>query len=257
MREEILEKLHDIELEHDVTILFACESGSRAWGFPSPDSDYDVRFVYAHDVFWYLQIGRAKDTIDRMLPDDLDFGGWEVRKALSLFAKCNLPLFEWVGSPIGYIETPPLLMELRRLIPEYFNGRKALHHYLSLAVRTAEKELMGNEVGIKKLFYILRPVYACRWILNTQTMPPTHFPDMLGQGFAGTGIEDEIRGILQAKKSACEDERVRLSSVFLGWLRAEMVEIEKLVDAYPLPEITPSLGALNVLLRDHVFPDQQ
>jgi predicted nucleotidyltransferase len=255
MRERILEKLEAIESEADVTILFACESGSRAWGFPSPDSDYDVRFVYAHDVFWYLQIGKAKDTIDRMLPDDLDFGGWEVRKALSLFAKCNLPLFEWVGSPIGYISNSSFHTELRRLIPEFFNGRKALHHYFSLAARTAEKELMGNEIGIKKLFYILRPVYACRWILDTHTMPPTHFPEMLGQGFAGTDTEDEIHAILHAKKSACEDAQVTLSSAFLGWLRGEMGEIEKLAGAYPPPETTPSPGALNGLLRDHVFGD--
>lgn len=256
MRERILEELHAIESETDVTVLFACESGSRAWGFPSPDSDYDVRFVYAHEVFWYLQIGKTKDSIARMLPGDLDLGGWEVRKALALFTKCNLPLFEWVGSPIAYIANSPFHTGLLRLIPEYFNGRKALHHYFSLATRTAEKDLMGNEIGIKKLFYILRPVYACRWILDTHTMPPTHFPTMLGQGFAGTDTEDEIHAILRAKKSACEDEQVLLSSAFLGWLQASLVEIEKLAGGYPPPATTPSPGALNALLRDHVFGDQ-
>src|SRR5436190_8518118 len=100
MKARILEALASIEAGEGVRILMAVESGSRAWGFASPDSDYDVRFVYAHERDWYLSIFDKRDVIELMLPDRLDVNGWDLRKSLRLFSKCNLAMNEWIGSPI-------------------------------------------------------------------------------------------------------------------------------------------------------------
>jgi uncharacterized protein len=75
-----------LETEHGCRVLFACESGSRAWGFASPDSDYDVRFIHTHPLDWYLRVKPGNDTIERMAPGDMDFSGWDLRKALALWS---------------------------------------------------------------------------------------------------------------------------------------------------------------------------
>ena len=121
MDEQIKTKLSELEEKHDVRILFSCESGSRAWGFASSNSDYDVRFVYVHPIEWYLHLDQQRDTIEAMLPNDLDLSGWELRKTLRLFGSCNLALNEWLGSPIIYSDDGQLKTWLYEFIPEYFN----------------------------------------------------------------------------------------------------------------------------------------
>src|SRR5690349_14763485 len=96
----VREHLNKIENEFRVRILYACESGSRAWGFPSPDSDFDVRFIYVHDRDWYLSLSEDRDTIEKNLPGDLDIGGWDIRKTLRLISKSNVIPLEWLQSPI-------------------------------------------------------------------------------------------------------------------------------------------------------------
>jgi len=86
--------LEKIEKEHKVKILFAWESGSRAWGFASKDSDYDVRFIYVHEKNWYFGIDDQRDVIELPVNEVLDVNGWDVRKALRLFRKSNAPLYE-------------------------------------------------------------------------------------------------------------------------------------------------------------------
>ena len=102
--EEIQRSIDEIEQSENVTVLYACESGSRAWGFHSQDSDYDVRFIYAHPPDWYLSVDleKKRDVIERPILDDLDVSGWDLRKSLQLFRKSNPPLLEWLDSPIVY-----------------------------------------------------------------------------------------------------------------------------------------------------------
>eukprot|EP01031_Cornospumella_fuschlensis_P048321 gene48321-59178_t len=102
MRERVLEELHRVERERNVTVLYACESGSRAWGFASSDSEYDVRFVYVEQPDWYLQVREPRDVIERPLDDELDVSGWELRKALRLLRNSNPTLLEWLDSPLVY-----------------------------------------------------------------------------------------------------------------------------------------------------------
>src|SRR2546428_11638268 len=106
MKQRVLHELDRIERQHKIRNLLAVESGSTAWGFASPDSDYDVRFIYAHKQDWYLSVFEGRDVIEKMLPERLDISGWDLRKTLRLFSKCNLALNEWLGSPVIYSEAP-------------------------------------------------------------------------------------------------------------------------------------------------------
>ena len=217
MRERVRAQLASIEREHDCRVLYACESGSRAWGFASPDSDYDVRFVYTHPVAWHLRLEERRDSIEFMAPDALDLSGWELGKALRLFAGCSPALNEWLGSPEVYRAEEEFVAAMRALVPAYFNPRKALHHYLSMAQKTADREIRDGQVRIKKAFYVLRPLLACRWILDRLEMPPTPFRDLLEQP-----LPEELRAaigeLLDRKSRAAEGELATLSAVLATWI---------------------------------------
>ena len=136
---EIAAKLADIQVSEEVVILYACESGSRAWGFPSEDSDYDVRFIYVRPKDWYLSIDleTKRDVIERPISDELDIAGWDLRKALKLFYKSNPPLLEWLGSPIIYLEQFSTAEKLRELAKTFYSAKACMYHYLNMA----EKQL--------------------------------------------------------------------------------------------------------------------
>ncbi len=178
MKQIILDKLKAIEHQFDVRILYACESGSRAWGFASPDSDYDVRFVYVHKTDYYLSIDDLRDVIEVPINDLLDINGWELRKALRLFRKSNAPLYEWLQSPIVYAEHPTFVSEMKALMPTYFSPRAEMHHYLSMAKGVFESELSGEMVKLKRYFYALRPILAAKWIADMRSVPPMEFKSL-------------------------------------------------------------------------------
>src|SRR5215470_1010716 len=102
MRRRIETALARIESERRVRVLLAIESGSRAWGFPSSDSDYDVRFVYVRPIETYLAVTPLRDVIERPVDATLDVSGWDLRKALQLMLRSNAVLIEWLTSPVRY-----------------------------------------------------------------------------------------------------------------------------------------------------------
>ena len=161
MKEEIRKELLRVELQHNIKILFAVESGSRAWGFASTDSDWDVRYIYVHNPDWYLKIEAGKDSQEQILPNDIDLAGWELKKALRLFRKSNPPILEWLRSPIIYLEQFSLADKLRDLTNIYFNPKSCLHHYLHMAEGNYKEYLQRDNVRVKKYFYVLRPILAC------------------------------------------------------------------------------------------------
>ena len=132
IEETIKEKLSEIEEKHNVKIIYACESGSRAWGFASPDSDYDVRFVYVRDVRDYLRLERIRDVIEYELNDIYDINGWDIKKLLLLLAKSNPVIFEWADSPVVYRTTGDW-KRVESVMPEYFSEHIPLfrHHRCS------------------------------------------------------------------------------------------------------------------------------
>lgn len=202
---QIFERLRTIEREEQVRIIYACESGSRAWGFPSKDSDYDVRFVYVRSPEWYLSIFDKRDVIELPINDILDINGWDLRKALNLFRKSNPPLLEWLQSPIVYHEHPAVIEQLRSLSSETFSPRACMYHYLHMARGNYREYLQGEQVKIKKYFYVLRPLLACQWIETCETMPPIQFEALVD---ALLPDESELKSIIMqllARKIAGEE----------------------------------------------------
>jgi len=200
-RDKINERLTLIEKDKKSKILFACESGSRAWGFASPDSDYDVRFIYTKPIDWYLSVSDKKDFID-IMDGDFDAVGWELRKQLRLMVKSNIPALEHLFSPIIYKENTVLVDELREIGKECFSPIKSMYHYLSMSKNYLER-LEGENIKLKDLFYALRTSLAGRWILENKTLPPIIFEEMLG--LVDKNIEDQIRSLMWAKSENNED----------------------------------------------------
>lgn len=191
----MIHKLKTLATNKKVDILFACESGSRAWGFASPDSDYDVRFVYTHPLKWYLSISEGRDTID-VMDGDFDAVGWELRKKLRLLKKSNVPALEHLFSPIIYIEESASIKELRGIAVDCFSPVACMHHYLSMSKKYEEK-LSGETVKLKDLFYALRTALAGKWILEHNTIPPVIFGKMLS--LVKKDEADEIRKLMSIK----------------------------------------------------------
>lgn len=236
MRKRIIESLRQIEREEDVTILYACESGSRAWGFESTDSDYDVRFIYLRKTAWYLTIQNKRDVIERPISDELDIAGWDLPKALGLFQKSNPPLLEWLRSPIVYVEQSSCKQRLLDLLPGYYSPISCLHHYLHMAQNNLRKELLGkDEVRTKKYFYVLRPVLACIWIERDLGAVPMEFQTLLDRLVTDKALLREINNLLEVKKSGVEMGRGPRNDIIFGFLEAELVRLK---EAHPLPSDT-------------------
>ena len=200
----ISEALAQAEHDHDVRVLLAVESGSRAWGFASPDSDWDVRFIYVHRPEWYLGIDDRRDVIEQMLPLDIDLAGWELRKALRLFRKSNPPLLEWLRSPLLYKEQFSTAQRLRETSAAFFSPISVSHHYLSMARGNHAKYLSSEEVRLKKYLYVLRPLLACDWIADTGTMAPMEFQQLLDRLLPNGPVRAAVDRLLKNKMSGGE-----------------------------------------------------
>jgi uncharacterized protein len=223
----IRQAIADIEAEHDVRVLFAAESGSRAWGFASPDSDFDVRFIYVHRRDWYLGIDEPRDVIEAMLPGDLDLSGWDLRKSLRLFLRCNIALNEWLGSPIIYAERGDLAGQLRTLIPSAFRAPAGYHHYLRMARGVYSAHVASDPVRLKKVFYVLRPLLACRWIAHTGSQPPTEFEHLATAAWVNADERLMIARLTEAKADASESHRTPLDPSTRAWFEQELAAAEQ------------------------------
>ena len=202
MRETILSKLNEIENREKVKILLAVESGSRAWGFASPDSDYDVRFIYVRPKEDYLRLEKTRDVIELPIEGELDINGWDLDKTLRLLRASNPTLFEWFSSPIVYRETA-FADEFRSVMNKYFSSKRGLSHYLSMASSNYREYLKGDTVKAKKYFYVLRPVLACRWILDKGTPPPMLFSELM-EAELDPALVPDVDSLLNLKMNAPE-----------------------------------------------------
>lgn len=194
MEDRIKQTLADIERDRSVKILYACESGSRAWGFPSPDSDWDVRFIYAHPESWYLtyNVESKRDVIELPIVDDIDCNGWDIRKACYLFARTNGALLEWLGSPKRYIDVAGLPEQFGELAELAVNKTALCYHYRHMAKGNAREYINGHSVRMKKYLYVIRPLLAIRYILQFNKVPPVLFSTLVD-----AVCPDEIRADLQ------------------------------------------------------------
>ena len=181
MRERVTRQLKEVEARYGVRVLYACESGSRGWGFASPDSDYDVRFLYVHPPQWYLRVDAPRDVIELPIDDELDVCGWEWRKALGLLKGANPTLIEWLDSPVVYQQDDVTVSALKAMIPQWFSPLRARWHYYSMARKNFRGYLQGEEVRLKKYFYVLRPLLAVRWVEAGKGVPPMRFAELLAR----------------------------------------------------------------------------
>ena len=199
MKEKILGEIKRIEEQYEVKVCYAVESGSRAWGFPSKDSDYDVRFIYVHKKNWYLSIDQKRDVIELPINELLDINGWELRKALRLFKKSNPPLMEWLHSGIVYYQAYTLVDKMKAIQEKVFLPQSALYHYLNMAKGNFRDYLHRDQVKIKKYFYVLRPILACIWIEKHNTVPPIEFQILVEELLDEGQLKHEILTLLERK----------------------------------------------------------
>jgi len=181
VRDEIHSRLRRAESEHEVKVLLAVESGSRAWGFASPNSDYDARFIYVHRPDWYLSVDleEKRDVIEYPIVDDLDVNGWDLRKALRLFWKSNPGFVEWIQSPILYENSGSFHADALRLLPDIYSVEAGIYHYRSMAKTNYRGYLQESLVPLKKYFYVLRPLLAVRWLERSGKPAPIEFEKLL------------------------------------------------------------------------------
>ena len=202
----ILSELQKIEEKYEVKILFAIESGSRAWGFPSPDSDFDVRFVYVNKVDWYLSIFPGRDVIELPLVEDMDINGWDLKKALELLLKPNPVLLEWLSSPIRYIWDENVCQDLKNIADKISHDKACLYHYLNLGGRQWRAYIEDKDrVNLKKYLYVVRPAMAIRWIrYHPDVAPPMNFFELRDGVDLPQDLNGKIDDILEKKKVSKE-----------------------------------------------------
>lgn len=200
----ILTHLREVEEEYGVKILLAVESGSRAWGFESKNSDWDVRFIYVHKPKWYFMIKEQRDVIERMYEDDVDLAGWELRKALELFSHGNPSLLEWFNSPKVYYKNEEFIRRILEVESLYFNPIRGMYHYNRMYNKHNERYLRKEGCSAKRFLYYLRGVLACKWIEKNMTMPPVAFKELVESVVDDAEIKVQIDRLLQLKKSGNE-----------------------------------------------------
>ena len=224
---EILDKLKEIEIKENVKVLYAIESGSRAWGVASPDSDYDVRFVYVRKLEDYLKLNDVKDTIEWQLDEVLDINGWDLKKVLQHFHKGNATLFEWCGSPIVYLTTPEW-EHISKVASKYFSEKVSMYHYYGTARSTYEGFLTGETVKYKKYVYALRPILACRYIEEKHLVPPVLFGELKKEQLPKDLIES-VEQMLKVKAVSGEKELLPQIPEIIEFIKTELDRISKLV----------------------------
>ncbi len=206
VEELVLRKINEMEKKENIRVLHAVESGSRAWGFASPDSDYDVRFIYVRDRDFYLSLRDTKDFIDWELDEVLDINGWDIKKALQHFHKSNATLFEWSNSPVVYYTTEEWGNLYSRVAKNYFACKPSLYHYYGTANKNYHEYLLDDMVRYKKYFYVLRPILACKWIEERKCAPPVLFEELCG-GVLEEGMKEAVRELLGKKVRMSESDR--------------------------------------------------
>lgn len=234
MNELIQQKLLALEADSGIRILYACESGSRAWGFASDDSDYDIRFIYVWPRERYLGIFPPADVLDYEIDDnDLDLSGWDLKKALPLFRKANGPLFEWISSPIVYFQDEEVMAKWRALVERYFVPGHSAAHYLGLSRKINGRIQEGGETTAKKYLYVLRALLSARFVAEYGKPPLVDFACLREQLTIPPNVQDEIDGIIRQKASGSEGDRIPRNSTLDTFIEEQSRISNELVHSLP------------------------
>lgn len=215
MKTTIQQKLTDIEQSHKIEILYSCESGSRAWGFPSPDSDYDIRFIYMRKLDDYLTIYPQKNHLSFPINDELDIHGWDILKVLQLIVKSNTTPFEWLQSPVIYRIDKAISDELWKLCQNCFCSRSNIHHYLGIA-KGAMATMQEEEIKIKKLFYVLRSLLAALWCAEHDTIAPMNIFSLMD--LLSNHLRKKVLSLIDLKLTANESCLIETDQDIKIWI---------------------------------------
>jgi len=193
---QIDSRLAGVAADHDVRVPWAIESGSRAWGFPSPDSDYDCRFIYVRATEAYLSLWPSRDVIETPLDSVLDVHGWDLAKAVRLLVKGNAVVIEWLRSPIVYIGNELFRNELLTLADDVVERAAIGRHYLHVA-----RQQQAGQSTLKHFFYVLRTTTALRWlhVHPNQTVPPMDLPTLLAEAEVTKGVRLAAEALIATK----------------------------------------------------------
>lgn len=232
--QDIMQRLKAAEAEHNITVLWAIESGSRAWGFHSPDSDYDCRFVYVRNRDWYLSIDveDRRDVIEYPIVDEIDINGWDLRKALRLMAKANPSIVEWLHSPIVYLQHGEFAVLARAWLAQHYAIHKGIYHYRSTAKTNFQQYLCAEQVRLKKYLYVLRPLLAVRWLEQYQQIAPIEF-EVLRSVLDDASVQAAIDRLLEAKRQASEQAKQAPDPILHAWIESELARLS----GYSAPQI--------------------
>lgn len=227
MRQEIINKLNEIEKKEHVKIIYAIESGSRAWGFESVDNDYDVRFIYVRRKEDYLCLDEKSDVIELPIDEVFDISGWDLKKALKLLYKSNPSLLEWFASPIVYKETEEASY-IKEVIPFYFSSKKLYCHYKRMA-KTHLKYVDKEQIPVKKYLYILRCILSSQYILDYKKQPPIEIERLI-ECELPEKLKEDMNQLLMIKKSSdekqCANHMSSLDEFMMNSLKEDMPFIE-------------------------------
>jgi uncharacterized protein len=241
MKQRITDLLSEIEKTNSVKILYACESGSRAWGFESADSDYDVRFIYLRPINWYLSIEAKRNVIELPINETLDVCGWDLHKALHLMRKSNPPLLEWLQSPIIYTQRNSCINKLRSIMPECYSPLACFYHYFQMAKNNYREYLQGEIVWLKKYLYVLRPLLACLWIEKDYGIVPMQFDALLERLITNNDLMQAIKKLVEQKKAGQELSKGQRIPLIATFIDTEIERISKIANfeksAFPVKVI--------------------
>lgn len=233
MKAKILQRLSEIESKYDLKVLLAVESGSRAWGFASKDSDYDVRFVYMHKKDWYLSLIEGRDVIEELDPDGvLDMAGWDIRKALILMGKGNCAFAEWLNSPTTYYRDSEFFESISTLKDEYFRKVSAVNHYYHMAMNHDKRYLEKRGCELKRFMYHLRGLLASKWAAVHGTYPPVLFSDLVDAMVTDESIKREIEELVRLKKEGRENNTMIVNDTLIGFANSLADEIESVLGTF-------------------------
>ena len=233
MKGRIQHELNEIEKNYNVKIIYACESGSRAWGFASSDSDYDVRFIYTHPKDWYLTIAEKRDVIENPLDGDLDINGWDIRKSLILLRKSNSPLLEWISSPIKYRNVKPKMNVFVELSADAFLPESSCYHYLSMAKNIISNFDDGEVVKIKSYLYSLRTILCCKWIIMRLNQPPMKIQDLLKKFLPSGELREIVDNLIYVKSGGTESAKIKRSLQLEEYLKGQLNFLETKIPKNP------------------------
>lgn len=246
--EELVQiKLKEIEQKEHVKILHAVESGSRSWGFASPDSDYDVRFVYLRQPQFYLRLEEEKDFINWELDETLDINGWDLTKALKHFHKSNATLFEWSNSPVVY-QTTPEWKHIYQIAKQYFSCKSSMYHYYGTANSNYHEYLLEDMVKYKKYFYVLRPILACKWIEKKNCPPPVLF-EHLTKEVLEPEMKPVVEELLSRKVQMTEAEKGERIESLNAYIAENLVYLKEKIEKMP-DDRTADWSRLNALFLE-------